>query len=1166
MAYPFRQPQNTEDQPEPAPQEEEKPRLATLIRKKHPGIYDDLKDDELEKAVIAKHPQYKDLMPPAQPEGLFNKTVEALKPAKSIKASNTVFAGKQSSEAKPGPDLEKRQDTNAVGFDQDKWTNIASKFPESWHGIPIRQPAAFLGSLAGTALETISAPENIAAMGAGALKGGASKALDELPIRQGREIPYRMEPPTVKDINLPAAKKVEEEVKPSEAVKPAKPNPFEKARQAKIAALQKEVIGEKPTEPSIKQSQSPSPDMVSVGGEKDYNASQIQPQATAELGKPRYSAEDLAIAKKESDRLIANPPSRAGASLPRGGGEIPKTADELDIEKSNKQFAESPDSSIEDSRTPGDYQLNDASKASPESLKNLNEFMDSALPKGEQSVEDIRNSLNADESIRQPRHFPGDEAIDISNTEEPSVRQTEQPLAKFSHNNPELGGRQYDVGEGSTVGEKEALKRGYKLPDSPTVEEAAAQQSKIPAGKAAAIARQKALADKAAAKAAEPQAATAVQDIPELRAHDVKASMAERATSRIQDAREAAKARIKSRSGRLLSGIPADDLADYAIIGASHIAEGAIKFADFSARMIKDFGDEIKPHLQKIFGAAQEQHTTNSVKELLNSLVESKGMNAEQQELYKTQRAERFKNFESAGGEGVDWAKKAMSTLKGEYEKVNPGEGLGLTPHESNALFSTVKQAQISTPEKARGIATLFKLMNGDSNLQTNEIDLLDKIFAKHFGPVSGPGAAMPYDIKSGGKPITFSEAVSKKPDDFLTKLANFSTKATRSVLGFHVPGTAISFHGFNEAIRNTVFGPDFNPFKAAGRFGQAAYYLARPQKAAEFLETNAESLAKAIEEGGLKAHTGDIGQSSMFKGDNILTKGINALTNPKPLFGQVIPALKLKAYNGLLESLEKTGMEHGKAAKTAGYATNNIFGGLNLHELQRSQNTQKLFRAAALAPDWLESNIRLGKGMFDAIKNPKAPEAKVYLAGMANFLGSYVALNVLNAVNNNGRFSFQNEVGHEFDIATGKDSAGRTRYFSPYGTAMDMFRIPLEIAHAAVEGNTGKAFSDMRSRASEPLQFMTDMMTNTDYAGRSLYDKTKYGKHIPALTQGANVAGDAASHFLPIGVESGINLSQGKISPEQFASQVLQAPMKYKTPERPQGSLRLRNMRSLKP
>ncbi len=43
------------------------PTLAELVRAKHPGAYDDLDDAALEKAVLAKYPQYADLAKPAEP-------------------------------------------------------------------------------------------------------------------------------------------------------------------------------------------------------------------------------------------------------------------------------------------------------------------------------------------------------------------------------------------------------------------------------------------------------------------------------------------------------------------------------------------------------------------------------------------------------------------------------------------------------------------------------------------------------------------------------------------------------------------------------------------------------------------------------------------------------------------------------------------------------------------------------------------------------------------------------------------------------------------------------------------------------------------------------------------------------------------------------------------
>lgn len=70
------------------------------------------------------------------------------------------------------------------------------------------------------------------------------------------------------------------------------------------------------------------------------------------------------------------------------------------------------------------------------------------------------------------------------------------------------------------------------------------------------------------------------------------------------------KASIKKKSARLNSN-PADIWADYVKYGSIKIAKGAVKFADWSAEMIKDFGNVIKPHLKKLWTDAQKHHADN---------------------------------------------------------------------------------------------------------------------------------------------------------------------------------------------------------------------------------------------------------------------------------------------------------------------------------------------------------------------------------------------------------------------------------------------------------------------------------------------------------------------------------------------------------------------------
>jgi Mor family transcriptional regulator len=64
-----------------------------------------------------------------------------------------------------------------------------------------------------------------------------------------------------------------------------------------------------------------------------------------------------------------------------------------------------------------------------------------------------------------------------------------------------------------------------------------------------------------------------------------------------------AKKRIEARRNRANS-LPVDIFYDYSVIGASKLAQGAVKFADFSEQMVKDLGEEVKPYLKQVYNEA----------------------------------------------------------------------------------------------------------------------------------------------------------------------------------------------------------------------------------------------------------------------------------------------------------------------------------------------------------------------------------------------------------------------------------------------------------------------------------------------------------------------------------------------------------------------------------
>ena len=66
--------------------------------------------------------------------------------------------------------------------------------------------------------------------------------------------------------------------------------------------------------------------------------------------------------------------------------------------------------------------------------------------------------------------------------------------------------------------------------------------------------------------------------------------------------------RIKARRGRLHAGYDPTAIFDEAIIGAAHLKRGITEFGAWSARMVKDVGEHIKPYIQDLWARAQELH------------------------------------------------------------------------------------------------------------------------------------------------------------------------------------------------------------------------------------------------------------------------------------------------------------------------------------------------------------------------------------------------------------------------------------------------------------------------------------------------------------------------------------------------------------------------------
>lgn len=157
---------------------------------------------------------------------------------------------------------------------------------------------------------------------------------------------------------------------------------------------------------------------------------------------------------------------------------------------------------------------------------------------------------------------------------------------------------------------------------------------------------------------------------------------------------EAAKARLRAK-GHRVSSTPIDIYADYAIIGAAKMARGTVKFADWSADMIKDLGEEIKPLLENIYNKAAEtmnqsakkvtKSSVSNAERIVNNLIKKGDLKGEEAELIRTL-AEKVSNL---SGDAKNIASQDLQFILKQLE----------SPSALKKIASTQTIAQLLNPK-----------------------------------------------------------------------------------------------------------------------------------------------------------------------------------------------------------------------------------------------------------------------------------------------------------------------------------------------------------------------------------------------------------------------------------------------------------------------------------
>lgn len=382
-----------------------------------------------------------------------------------------------------------------------------------------------------------------------------------------------------------------------------------------------------------------------------------------------------------------------------------------------------------------------------------------------------------------------------------------------------------------------------------------------------------------------------------------------------------------------------------------------------------------------------------------------------------------------------------------------------------------------------------------------------------------------------------------------LEKVANFSSGLKSFFLTGGIPKTGINMHGVSILARSALASD--NPVSG---FLTGAHYLANPKAAGKYLDENLALSPQAVRSG-LKLSVEDVPFGERPKPTTVIGKAQEALktTFEDPLFQQVIPALKMQHWRTIRDDLTRS-MSPDAANKEASKVVNNLFGSINVEQLGRSKETQNLMRAVFLAPQWLESQVGVGKGVAKALLDPADPRGKAYQNIARNLGLALASANVSNKLMS-GHYMHENESGKAFSIDTGqKDAKGKKIYLNPFGTGIDFARLPYDAAMAISKGDLEGASRLVTNRVGPVPRTAVSLAANRNWRGQKIMDPKDTSKTAK------NVVREGLEFAPPI-VQSPVDYMMGNVSAPEALTSAFELPISYRKPYNSNGNKKRKNV-----
>ncbi|MFD0673920.1 hypothetical protein [Cohnella sp. GCM10027633] len=433
--------------------------------------------------------------------------------------------------------------------------------------------------------------------------------------------------------------------------------------------------------------------------------------------------------------------------------------------------------------------------------------------------------------------------------------------------------------------------------------------------------------------------------------------VADRVVSFLEAQEQAAKERLRSKGVRVSSN-PLDIWADYAYIGALKLAKGATKFADWSAQMISDFGEEIRPQLRNIYEKAQSQ-LSNSAKQINEQVVSRAERIAEG---YLKSNADKLSDGD-------------VTLIRDLAQKVSSlaGKERNIASQDLQAIMQGFEKAGIG--RKLSTVQYISMLLNPKSQIRNIVGNELMYRFERLSRLIGTPIDIVASKVTGGPRTVTFKSGP-RVWDNFFTTSKDFYNGL---IEGGRAGSRGVSPEGLTTKydIQGPAFTSKYNPLtymeKALGAtmqgFDYAAFQRATNQrmremayldainsgvKGADNIRDHMQSFMTNLDEG-VHNLAKEYGKYATLQDDTLLARkllgfrrGVNQLTGSKD-FGVgslVVPFAKTPA-NLLLRGLEYSPAGILKAVKQT-------------HEILRKKNTS-LTRADVI--DSVSRTI-MGSGM----------------------------------------------------------------------------------------------------------------------------------------------------------------------------------------------------------